>query len=173
MNKKIIVAWIAVLALPVTAAWAQNSLSKGDQQILTELAQANVNEINAGQIAQQKATSQEVKSFAQQMVDDHSKGLQAVQELARNKNVTLPTEPDAKHRAMADKLNSLTGDAFDRAYLSGAGVSDHQAAHKQLAQADKRARDPDVKALVEKLQPVVEHHLDEVRPLAKNKGGVP
>jgi putative membrane protein len=98
-------------------------------------------------------------------------GLQAVQELARNKNVTLPTEPDAKHRAMADKLNSLTGDAFGRAYLSGAGVSDHQAAHKALAQADKRAKDPDVKALVEKLQPVVDHHLDQVRPLARSKGG--
>jgi putative membrane protein len=171
MNKKIIVAWIGALAVFATAAQAQDGLSKGDQRILTDLAQANVNEISAGQIAQQKASSQEVKSFAQQMVDDHSKGLQAVQELARNKNVTLPTAPDAQHRAMADKLNGLSGDAFDRAYLQGAGVSDHQAAHKLLAQADKRARDPDVKALVEKLQPVVEHHLDEVRPLAKNKGG--
>ena len=173
MNKKIIVAWIALLAAFSTTAGAQDSLSKGDQRILTDLAQANLNEISAAQIAQQKANSPEVKNFAQQMVDDHTKGLQAVQDVARNKNLSLPTEPDAKHRAMADKLNSLTGDAFDRAYLTRAGVSDHKAAHKLLAQADKRARDPDVKALVEKLQPVVDQHLAEVRPLAQSKGGMP
>jgi len=175
MNKKIIVAWIggSLLALCAVSALAQDSLSKGDQRILTDLAQANLNEISAGQVAQQKASSPEVKNFAQQMVNDHTKGLQAVQDVARSKNLSLPTEPDARHRAMADKLNGLSGDAFDHAYLSGAGLSDHKAAHKLLAQADKRAKDPDVKALVEKLRPVVDQHLAEVKPLAHNKGGMP
>lgn len=182
MDRKTIVTRISLLAglaaLSGLAVWsaparAADSLSKGDQQILSELAQANLAEINAGKIAEQKASSPEVKTFAQKMVDDHTKGLQEVQQVAQSKNMTLPTEPDKKHQALADKLNSLSGTAFDRAYLSRAGVGDHKAAHKLLAQADKRAKDPDVKALVEKLQPVVDQHLSTVRTLAQDKGVTP
>lgn len=170
MKQKNIVARIALLAAIAAPAVAQNRLSSGDEHILSELAQANLNEISAGQIAQQKAQQAEVKSFAQRMVDDHSKGLQQVQELARSKNVTVPTAPDAQHRALADKLNSLTGAAFDRAYLERAGVADHQAAHQQLMQAEQRAQDPDVKALVGTLRPVVDQHLGTVQALARKQG---
>jgi putative membrane protein len=162
----------SVLALlgAATAGQAATALSAGDQHILTELAQANVNEISAGKIAQDKAQSPDVKAFAQQMVDDHSKGLQAVQQVAQSKEVSLPSEPDSKHQAMAAKLNGMSGAAFDRAYLSQAGVHDHQAAHKALMQASKRAKDPDVKALVAQLQPTVDQHLSKVQQLAGAKG---
>jgi putative membrane protein len=160
-----------VLALLGTAgAHAATTLSAGDQRILTELAQANLAEISAGKLAQDKAQSPEVKAFAQQMVDDHSKGLQAVQQVAQNKEVSLPSEPDSKHQAMAAKLGKMSGDAFDRAYLARAGVGDHQAAHKKLLQASKKARDPDVKALVAQLQPTVDQHLNKVQQLASAKG---
>ena len=152
------------------AAHATTSLSAGDQHILSELAQANLAEISAGKLAQDKAQSPEVKAFAQQMVDDHSKGLQAVQQVAQTKEVTLPSEPDSKHQAMAAKLNKLSGAAFDRAYLARAGVGDHQAAHKKLLLASKKAQDPDVKALVAQLQPTVDQHLSKVQQLAAAKG---
>ena len=34
------------------------------------------------------------------------------------KNVTLPTELDAKHKAMQDRLSKMKGAAFDRAYMA-------------------------------------------------------
>jgi putative membrane protein len=166
-----IVRWSLLALLGAAAAGqATTTLSAGDQRILTELAQANVNEISAGKIAQDKAQSPDVKAFAQQMVDDHSKGLQAVQQVAQSKDVSLPSEPDSKHQAMAAKLNGMSGSAFDRAYLAQAGVHDHQAAHKALMQASKRAKDPDVKALVAQLQPTVDQHLSKVQQLAGAKG---
>jgi putative membrane protein len=168
MHKHIIVAGLAMLA--ASASYAQN-LSKGDQKILTDLAQANVNEVAAGNIAVQKATSPDVKSFAQKMVDDHTKGLQEVQQVAQNKNVTLPTEPDAKHKKMADKLNGLSGAAFDKAYVTNAGVADHKAAHQLVMSAQKKATDPDVKALAAKLQPTIDQHMQAVQPLASSQAG--
>lgn len=168
MHKHIIVAGLAMLA--ATASYAQ-SVNKGDQKILGDLAQANLAEVAAGNIAVQKASAPEVKSFAQKMVDDHTKGLQEVQQVAQSKNVTLPTEPDAKHKKMADKLNSLSGAAFDKAYLTNAGVSDHKAAHKLVMDAQKNAKDPDVKALAGKLQPTIDQHMQLVQPLAANQAG--
>jgi len=166
MNMKLCGAVLALTA--ATASYAQ-SLSKGDQQILSDLAQANMAEVAAGQIALQKSASADVKKFAQQMVDDHSKGLQAVQDVAKAKNVTLPAEPDAKHKKMADHLNSLSGAAFDKAYLADAGVKDHKAAHAKVLAAQKQASDPQVKALAAQLQPTIDQHLQTVQGLASDK----
>src|SRR4051812_5690365 len=98
---------VCLAVLAASASHAQ-SVNKGDQAILKDLALANIAEVAAGNIALQKATKPEVKQFAQQMVDDHTKGLQEVKDVAQSKSVTLPTEPDAKHKKMADKLNSLS-----------------------------------------------------------------
>src|SRR5689334_5262755 len=103
MKKQLII--VAGLAVAAMAPSYAQTLSKGDEHILTQLAQANMAEVEAGKIALQKASKQEVRTFAQQMVDDHTKGLQAVQDVARSKNVTLPTEPDAKQKRMSEHLN--------------------------------------------------------------------
>jgi putative membrane protein len=149
----------AVLALLCAGTVSAQSLGKGDQQILADLAEANIAEVASAQIALQKGQSPEVKKFAQQMVDDHGKGLQEVQKVAQAKNVTLPTEPNAKHKKAAEQLSSLSGAAFDKAYLENAGVKDHKEAHAKASEAQKKAQDADVKALAAKLQPVIDQHL--------------
>ena len=170
MNNKITIA-VALGAgwLAAGAAFAQ-TLSKADERLLTGLAQANVNEVAAGNIALEKASAPEVKAFARKMVDDHTKGLQEVQQVAQAKNVALPTEPDAKHKKMADRLNALGGEQFDRAYVANAGVNDHKAAHKLVTDAQRKAKDPDIKALAAKLQPTIDEHMKSVPQQAAAKG---
>ena len=93
------------------------------------------------------------------MVDDHTKALNDVTTLAQNKGVTLPTTPDAKHKAMAAKLSKLTGAKFDKMYMQQAGVQDHKHVHAMLKKDQARAKDADVKALAAKMMPTVEEHL--------------
>jgi putative membrane protein len=170
MNKAKLALMTAAL-LGALSAQAQN-LAKSDQQMLLQLAQGNMAEIEAGKIALQKSQNTEVKAFAQQMIDDHTKGLQEVQSVAQSKGVTLPSEPDAKHKAMASKLNNLSGDAFDRTYLSQAGVADHKKTHALVQKVQSNAKDADVKALAAKLEPTVAQHLTHVTQLnASIKGG--
>ena len=173
MDNKIRIVVAVCLGLLVAGAASAQNLSKGDQRILVNLAQANVNEVAAGNIALQKASSPEVKSFAQKMVDDHGKGLQEVQQVAQAKNVTLPTERDAKHKKMADRLNALSGEEFDKTYIANAGVNDHKAAHKLVTEAQQKAKDPDVKALAAKLQPTIDQHMKSVPQMAAGKNGAP
>ncbi|MYN11076.1 DUF4142 domain-containing protein [Pseudoduganella aquatica] len=163
MNKAKLALMTAAL-LGALSAQAQ-TLGKADQHMLQQLAQGNMAEIEAGKIALQKSQNTEVKAFAQQMVDDHTKGLQEVQTVAQSKGVTLPAEPDAKHKAMASKLKGLSGDAFDRAYLSQAGVDDHKKTHALVQKVQSSAKDADVKALAAKLEPTVAQHLTHVTQL--------
>jgi putative membrane protein len=144
------------------------ALSKSDRKMLMTMAQANLAEIEMGRIAQNKSQSDQVKNFAQQMIDDHTKSLGEVQQLAQSKGITLPSDLDRTHRARADKLSALSGDAFDRAYMAQAGVSDHKKNHSHLRSAQTKARDPDLKALAARTLPVVDQHLNSAQQLHKN-----
>jgi len=134
-------------------------LSSGDEKALKDMAQANINEIAAAKIALNKAESSDVKAFAQKMVDDHGDALTKVQTVAKQKDVTLPTEPDAQHKAMADKLEKESGDAFDKMYMENAGTKDHKMVLSKLQSDAKNIKDPVVKALADAHTPVVEQHL--------------
>ena len=155
----------AVCAVPFAASAqtmntpAASALSKADQKIVAGMAQANMAEIEAGKLALANGQSPEVKAYAQQMVDDHTKALADVTTLATTKGVTLPTEVDAKHKAMAAKLSKLKGAAFDKHYMAQAGVADHRQVHAKLKKDEAKAQDPDVKALAAKMLPTVEQHL--------------
>jgi predicted outer membrane protein len=94
-----------------------------------------------------------------------------VKALAQARGVTLPAEPDAKHKAMAAKLDKMSGDAFDKAYMKQAGVQDHKTVHAKLMAAAKKAKDPELKALVEKTEPVVAQHLKSAEQMPKAKAG--
>lgn len=145
-------------------------LSSGDEKALKDMAQANINEIAAAKIALNKAQSSEVKAFAQQMVKDHGDALNKVQTVAQQKGVTLPTEPDAMHKAMATKLESQSGDAFDKLYMENAGTKDHQMVLSKLQSDSKMIKDPDVKALAEAHTPVVEQHLKAAEQMSMQSG---
>ena len=146
---------------------AAPKLNKADQKIVTQMAQANMAEIEAAKLAQSKSQNEQVKTFAQQMIDDHTKALGEVQTLAQAKGLNLPTELDKANKAKADKLGAMGADAFDHAYLSQAGVADHKKVHGMLRHAQAKAKDPDVKALAGRILPTVDQHLKSAQQLHK------
>ena len=149
---------------------ASASLSRSDRKLVMQLAQVNLAEIEAGRIAQGKTQNEQVRNYAQQMIDDHTKALQELQQLAQAKGMTLPAETDSKHKKMAQKLSALSGDEFDRRYIAQSGVSDHKKTHSLLQRIESRAADPDIKALAGKMMPVVEQHLNTVQQLSASAG---
>lgn len=134
-------------------------LDRSDRKALTQMAEANIAEITTGKLALSKASNPEVKAYAQRMVDEHTKALAEVQALAQAKGVELPKEPNVKHKAKGAMLEALNGDIFDRTYIKQSGRRDHRVTHEQLRENMNKIKDPDIKALAMKMQPVVEQHL--------------
>jgi predicted outer membrane protein len=152
------------------SASAGSSLSLGDQQFIKQMAVANMAEVDMGKMALSKSSNEEVKRYAQQMIDDHGQALGDVQALAQAKNVTLPGSLDAVHNAEAAKLNGMSGAAFDRAYMARGGVRDHKKTVAKLRGIEQRAKDADVKAAAGKMLPVVEQHLRAAEQIAGTMG---
>ncbi len=156
-----------------TSATASGSakLTAADRKAIMDMGMSNMAEVEMGKLAQSKSQNADVKAFAQKMVDDHGKALTEVQTLAQSKGVTLPTELDAKHKAMSAKLEKASGDAFDKAYVKQGGVGAHKETLTKLQAASKGAKDPDVKGQVDKMIPVVQEHLKHAEQLAQGKSG--
>ena len=90
-------------------------MSMTDQKFVKEAAQGGMAEVELGQLAVQKASNQDVKKFGQRMVDDHGKANDKLKEIASIKGITLPASPDAKQKAMKERLSKLSGEQFDKA----------------------------------------------------------
>ncbi|NCW78271.1 MAG: DUF4142 domain-containing protein [Oxalobacteraceae bacterium] len=125
---------------------------------MAEIAQANLAEISTAKLAQQKSQNDQVKSFAQKMVDDHTKALDELKQLAQAKGVILPTEPGRQQKAIEKRLSSLSGDKFDKQYLEQAGDRSHKDTHQLLKRASNKAQDTDLKNYASKTLSVVESH---------------
>jgi putative membrane protein len=143
-------------------------MNAADQRMLKTFAINNMAEIEAGRMAQSKTQSEQVRTFAQRMIDDHTKALDDVRQLAQTKGVALPTDLDAANKRKAARLAALSGEAFDRAYMAQAGVADHKKNHSLLQQAQSRAKDPDLQALAARTLPVVDQHLNSAQDLHKH-----
>jgi putative membrane protein len=141
-----------------------------DQQWVMNAARDSLAEVEIGKLAAEKASSDQVKQFAQKMVDDHNKANEELKSIASSKSIALPTEPDSKHKATVDKLSKLSGEAFDRAFAKDM-VSDHKKAVSAFRNESKSGKDPEIKAFAAKTLPTLEGHLKQAEDLNKSVVG--
>jgi putative membrane protein len=142
---------------------AAAGMSQADQKMITDIAQANIAEIQTGRLALTKSQNPQVRAFAQQMINDHTMALQDLQRLAQGMGTSLPGDTDLKHKAVAAELGILSGDTFDRQYLSQVGVADHKRTQELVEQTARSASSPALRAYAQKILPVVSHHLEQAQ----------
>jgi len=155
------------LCLVAASALAQ---APSDAQIAAIVVTANQVDIDAGKLAESKASNAEVKAFGKQMVTDHS-GVNK-QAVALVTKLKVTPEENATSKALkaggADNVKSLeklSGAAFDRAYV------DHEVVyHQQVLDAvDKTlipsAQNAELKSLLVAVRPAFVAHLEHAKSL--------
>jgi putative membrane protein len=144
----------------VAAATAQvnPTLSTTDAAFMTTAARGGMAEVQLGQLAERNGRSAAVKRFGQQMINDHGRTNQELMALAQQKQVTPPSGIGAEQQQIYDRLASLRGSAFDRAYAE-AMVQDHREDLRAFQQEAQSGTDPDVKAFAARVVPVLQEHL--------------
>lgn len=138
---------------------------KSTDTFLKEVAVSNMAEIQAGKLAMDKATDPKVKDFASMMVSDHEKMANDLMQFAQKKNVTLPTDLDARRTAVMKRLGEQKD--FDKAYLQQM-VHDHEELLGFMKRyGSKMPKDTDTSALLASAMPVIQKHRDEAVALLK------
>jgi putative membrane protein len=141
-----------------TEASRSSGQQSADHQFVMEAAQGGMAEVELGQLASQKAQSEQVKQFAQRMVTDHGKANDELKSLAQQKNITIPSTLDAKHKSKMDKFSKMSGAEFDRAYMQDM-LQDHRKDVSDFRKESQSGKDPEVKAWAAKTLPTLEEHL--------------
>lgn len=155
---------LAILA--VFLASAAYAAEKPSQAFLKKAIEGNFAEVQMGQLAQQKAQSDDVKKFGQMLSDDHSAANQKAMEAAKSMNVTPPDGPNAKQKAEYDRLSKMSGAQFDRNFAMHM-VADHQ---KDIAEYKKEAKQSDPAGDYAKGElDVLQKHLDTAKSLRSSK----
>jgi putative membrane protein len=136
---------------------------KSDQTFVKDAIQANLAEVQLGQLAQQKGASDGVRQFGTMLATDHAANNQDATALAQSLNVTPPTAPSASQKRDYDRLAKLSGAKFDQAFAKDM-VSDHK---KDISQFSKEAKSKDtqVAGYAAKTLPDLQKHLQTAQTL--------
>ncbi len=114
---------------------------------MKKAAKGGMMEVAMGKLADEKAQSDDVKSFGKRMVADHSKANDELKKIAAQKNAKLPTkEPTVSWSS-------------DKAYMD-AMVKDHEKDLAEFQEEAKSGSDPDVKKFADDTAKMVQEHLD-------------
>jgi putative membrane protein len=162
----------------------RGSMKLTDDKVLRKLHRVNMEEVQAGQLAQQKGASKDVKDYGAMLVRDHQKADQDVKAVASKLNIDVDAKKmdadrqmkaDADHQAKhdakehkMDELQKLTGRDFDRAFLQMMVNG-----HREAIDLVKRARNdvkPEVKDLLDKLLPDLQRHEDKANDILNKLG---
>jgi putative membrane protein len=157
---------IAAMAMPAFAADAP----KDAADFANKVAVANKFEIDTSQLALKYGKSEDVRKFAQQMIDDHTKAGEEFKSAVAAAKIDPPKDAlDVTHEAKYAKLRLFTTDnGFDGSYLA-----EQLAAHKDAVDlfrnySQKGGPGP-LKDFAVKTLPTLEHHLAMVQGLSEQK----
>ena len=182
VSSRFVVSWLLALASggwaatpgPAPAA-SRPALPQADLMFLTRAAETGQAEVEAGKLAVTKGVNTQVKGFAQQMVDEHTKVAAALAKLAAAKGVQVPTAASLAQHAHIKLLASSDGGAFDRRYAASMGVKAHEDSVRLFMKAAKEVADPDIKAFAVKTLPTLQNHLKmaiELKGVVDKEGNV-
>ena len=154
---------VLVVSLCLTAAsgWAQTVT---DAQIAAIVVAANQVDIDAGLLAESKASQENVKQFAQVMVIDQTDVNKQATDLVASLTVTPQDNPTSQSLKTGGEKNvahlkTLSGASFDKAYIAQE-VTYHDLVLNAL---DKtlipNAQNAELKALLGTMRPVFVRHL--------------
>lgn len=147
----------------------QAAVQVGDGRVLGVLGSVDANQIESAKLAATKATHKRVRDLAGLLLRDHQRSLERNAELARQLRLTRLLPDDSvmarTHLELMVRLNLLSGEEFDRAYLQSV-IADHEAVRheitSELLPGASRSR---VKEYVRKTRVTLEAHLVATRAL--------
>ena len=150
-------------------ATAMNAGPAMDKAFVKKALEGNMAEVQMGQLALQKSSDDQVKQFAQRMVDDHGKMLDQLKPAAQAMGVKVPDGPSKGAMKNMDKMKGLSGDAFDQAYIKDM-VKDHKKDSSEFKQEAQNTQNPQLKQLVTEASQTIDSHLQQIQQIAQAKG---
>jgi putative membrane protein len=156
----------AALALCSSPAIAVAQAAPTDPQTFAEVAaSSNMFEIESSQLALEQATEQNVRAFAEHMIEDHTAAGEKMEAAAEKDGITPPATMAEKEQSQLEQLQSAEGDAFDQAYVA-AQVAAHDEAVALFDTFSLQGQESALREFAAETLPTLQEHQATVHELA-------
>jgi putative membrane protein len=157
-------------ALAVVLSLGCQTAMADSEDFVEDASAKGVAEIEAGKLAQEKGTAADVKTFAEQMIKDHTEANQKLKTLAQNKKLEISDDAMLMDKAKAMILELRGAKSFDQAYANNQVVA-HEQTIKLFEEEAANGEDAELKAFATATLPKLKQHLEHAKALAKAHGG--
>lgn len=113
-----------------TVAGVDSTLTENKQELLAFSARNNMLQIELGKIAAEKASTDSLKQYGQQLVDWYSTKQQELQELAQQYNVTLPQQMEEEQLEHIEEVRNTEASKLDAEYWESLAEAQQEAIDK-------------------------------------------
>jgi putative membrane protein len=137
-----------------------------DSEFAVSAANGGMAEVELSKLAITKGANAKVKEFATMMTKDHGGANAELMELAKTKNITLPTTVGEDEQKTMGDLQAKSGAEFDKAYVD-VMVKDHKKTVDLFEKATTDSKDADIKSFAIKTLPVLKNHLAAIETIQK------
>ncbi|MBV8116184.1 MAG: DUF4142 domain-containing protein [Silvibacterium sp.] len=138
-----------------------------DKAFVRKAMEGGLAEVQLGQLASEKASSDDVKQFGQKMVSDHTKLNEQMQPVAHQLGVNLPTQLSKKDQETKARLQSLSGTAFDNEYIK-CMLKDHKKDAAEFKEEAQHTQNPGVQQAAQQGSQVIDQHLQLIEQIAQS-----
>jgi len=147
---------------------ASGQASPMDKTFVGKALQGGMAEVQLAQLTLQKSNNEQVKQFAQKMIDDHTRLGEQMKPVAEQIGVPIPTKVSKKDSKVMAKLQGLSGTAYDQAYIQDM-IKDHKQDLSDFQMEASNGQDQTVKDAAQKGSELIAQHLQLVQQLAKDQ----
>jgi len=134
------------------------ALNSTDKDFFTKAARGGMAEVELGNLAQQRGSSDAIKNFGKKLVNDHTKLNNDLRDIAVRQNLTLPMDLSSEERRTIDKLSKLSGASFDREFWKDS-VSEHRDDIAEFRKEVDKGENQALKDFAASSIPILEEHL--------------
>jgi putative membrane protein len=142
-----------------------STLSAADRNFIAQAAYGSLAEVQLGRLAEQKAGNAAVREFGRMMATEHTRMNEDLIAIASKKGVTPPSSPDEGREAVADTLEQLSGNEFDRQYIPQQ-LADHEVELTLFENQSERGQDAELKQFAQQYTPVIQRHVNTLRRMS-------
>ena len=144
-----------------------NLENNDDAEFAVEAVSAGLAEINAGKVAQEKATNPRVKEFSAQIVEEYTRATDELKTLAEDKNIVVPTAPGENElREIAD-LNAEEGAEFDKEYINLI-ANDQNDVIDLYENAVENVDDPEIREFASRTLALLKANVEEAKTIEES-----
>lgn len=155
----------AVIHATLAVGAQGESASAFELSYLYQATEGQQAEVALGQMAVQKASSDEVKQFGARMMRDHQRISEELGKLTRQEGIQETGELSMPHQRIQRMLSQLSGKEFDKVYMAFM-VRDHIKVIDDWEQRAPTIADPRIKHWMAELLPLLKDHLEQGRAIA-------